>query len=55
MGVNVLGVYVGKRRTAFGGGGMCVDMSVGRSNYLYFCCNCPCFCAIFHGHSNGRG
>lgn len=43
---NVLGLYVGKRRTAWGGGGLCVDMSVGMSNFLYFCCNCSCFCVI---------
>ena len=43
----MLGLYVGKRRTAVGGGGMCVDMSEGRSNFLYFCCNCSCFCVLF--------
>ena len=46
MSGNVLGLYVGKRRTAWGGWGLCVNMSVGRSNFLYFCCNCSCFCVI---------
>ena len=23
-----------------------MDMSVGRSNFLYFCCNCTCFCVV---------
>ena len=55
MCANVFGLYVGKRHTAVGGGGMCVDMSVGRSNFLYFYLNCACFCVISHGRRNGRG